>query len=788
MPAPTPEYHERVRLIDGQIAALKSQLDTPTAAVAAEQTKWEAGLQVQAQWQPLTPVEAKSAAGAALQTLDDGSMLVSGANPPSDVFTISAKTDLTSLSALRIEAIPDPSLPKGGSGRSPAGDFLLTKFAVTAEEASQSEKALTGRYVRVEVPGPGKLLSLAEVQVFRGSDNIAAQGKATQSSTDYEGPAELAIDGNTNGEYYAAKSTTHTRTEANPWWEVDLGSDQPIERIVVWNRTDGGTGTRLAGYRVQVLDAGRKVVWQESPAGVPSPSTSLSPSGVVNLVFADALADFAAAGASVQGLVKPDGKTAAGWSVTPQVAQPHWAVFVAAQSLARSSATLLRFRLEFAGKEPQRSLGRFRLSATSDQGVLRRLAVPADVLAIIDKAASERTEAERTKLAAHYRTLAPALKQVRDQIAALEKSKPALPTVPVMQELGADQRRKTFIQLKGNFLQKGEEVSAALPGAWNHAPDGVPPDRRLVADWLLAEGNPLTARVAVNRFWAQLFGSGIVPTEEDFGIQGELPSHPELLDWLAIEFVQREWDMKKLLRTLVTSETYCQTSRVTPERLTKDPQNRLLSRGARFRLEAEMVRDQALSLAGLLSHKLRGPSVFPPQPAGLWQAAFNGERSWTTSLGEDKYRRGLYVFWRRTIPYPSMTTFDAPSRETCSLRRFRTNTPLQAFVTMNDPVYVEASQALARRIMQEGGATPRERAAFGLQLCLSRPASEDQIASIVELYEAELTHYRADSAAAARMATDPLGPLPAGIDPAEAAAWTVVANVLLNLDGVLMRG
>jgi hypothetical protein len=200
-----------------------------------------------------------------------------------------------------------------------------------------------------------------------------------------------------------------------------------------------------------------------------------------------------------------------------------------------------------------------------------------------------------------------------------------------------------------------------------------------------------------------------------------------------------------------------------------------------------MVRDQALAIGGLLSHKLRGPSVYPPQPAGLWQAAFNGERTWTTSMGEDKYRRGLYTFWRRTIPYPSMTTFDATSRETCAVRRFRTNTPLQAFVTMNDPVYVEASQALARRILAEGGATTAERAAFGLRLCLIRPPSDSQIQSLAQLYESELAHYQSDAAAAQKFATEPLGALPAGTNPAEAAAWTVVANVLLNMDGVLMR-
>jgi hypothetical protein len=319
-------------------------------------------------------------------------------------------------------------------------------------------------------------------------------------------------------------------------------------------------------------------------------------------------------------------------------------------------------------------------------------------------------------------------------------------------------------------------------------------DRLGVARWLVSSDNPLTARVAVNRFWAQLFGIGLVRTEEDFGSQGELPSHPELLDWLAVEFMAsrgREspgWDMKRLLRLIVTSATYRQSSKVTPELVARDPLNRLLTRGPRFRLEAEMVRDQALALSGLLSRKIGGPSVYPLQPEGLWQAAFNGQRTWATSPGEDRHRRGLYTFWRRTVPYPSMATFDAPSRETCNIRRVRTNTPLQAFVTMNDPVYVECAQALARRIITEGGTTAEQRARFALKLALVQPPRDDQVKQVLALHQSELEHYRKQPKEAEKLATDPLGALPTGMDAAEAAAWTVVANVLLNLDGVLTKG
>jgi hypothetical protein len=327
-----------------------------------------------------------------------------------------------------------------------------------------------------------------------------------------------------------------------------------------------------------------------------------------------------------------------------------------------------------------------------------------------------------------------------------------------------------------------------VPAAFHPLPEGASLDRLGLARWLVDRRNPLTARVAVNRFWAQLFGIGLVETEEDFGTQGEPPSHPELLDWLALEFMRSGWDTKALLRLIVTSATYRQSSKARPELLAKDPRNRLLARAPRYRLEAEMVRDQALVLSGLLSRELGGPSVYPPQPEGLWQAAFNGQRTWATSTGDDRYRRALYTFWRRTIPYPSMATFDAPSRELCTVRRVRTNTPLQAFVTLNDPVYVEAAQALARRIVREGGASDEDRVRFALKLCLCRTPDPGQVEVLSALFRRELAHYRQDAEAARALATEPLGPLPAGMEAAELAAWTTVANVLLNLDGVLTKG
>jgi Protein of unknown function (DUF1553)/Protein of unknown function (DUF1549)/Planctomycete cytochrome C len=373
------------------------------------------------------------------------------------------------------------------------------------------------------------------------------------------------------------------------------------------------------------------------------------------------------------------------------------------------------------------------------------------------------------------------------EIKRLNQSRPAIPTLPVMVELPAGKQRETRVMVKGSFLSLGDRVEAGVPAAFHPLPERAPASRLGVALWLVDRNNPLTARVAVNRLWAQLFGVGLVETEEDFGTQGELPTHPELLDWLATEYVRLGWDTRALLRLIVTSATYRQSAKVTPDRLAKDPRNRLLSRGSRFRLDAEMIRDQALALSGLLSPKMHGPSVFPPQPPGLWQAAFNGQRTWATSQGDDRHRRGLYTFWRRTVPYPSIATFDAPSREVCVVRRIRTNTPLQAFVTLNDPVYVETAQALARRIVREGGCSDEARACFGLGLCLARPPTQDEVRQLTALLDTERAHYRANARGASEIVTDPIGPLPAGVDAVELAAWTIAANVLLNLDGVLTK-
>jgi mono/diheme cytochrome c family protein len=306
-------------------------------------------------------------------------------------------------------------------------------------------------------------------------------------------------------------------------------------------------------------------------------------------------------------------------------------------------------------------------------------------------------------------------------------------TTLVMRDLPADKQRRTRIHERGNFLNPGAEVAPAVLSAFHELPPDAPRNRLGLAQWLVSKENPLTARVTVNRLWARLFGTGLVESEEDFGTQGNLPSHPELLDWLATEFMRTDWDMKAILKTMAMSATYRQSSAVTPVLLEKDPRNRLLARGARFRLDAEVVRDQALAAGGLLSRKLYGPPVMPWQPEGIWMVVYNGE-SWITSDGEDRYRRGLYTFLRRTSPYPSMITYDAPTGELCTIRRIRTNTPLQALASLNDPVSMEAAQHLALRALREAGPDDTARATRLFELLLVRPPRAAELDRILQLH------------------------------------------------------
>ena len=351
--------------------------------------------------------------------------------------------------------------------------------------------------------------------------------------------------------------------------------------------------------------------------------------------------------------------------------------------------------------------------------------------------------------------------------------------------------RETFVLGRGQYDNPKDKVTANVPAFLPPMAPGLPMNRLGLAKWLVSANNPLTARVAVNHFWQEYFGTGIVKTSEDFGSQGEVPSHPLLLDWLATEFVRTGWNVKAMQRLIVTSATYRQSSRVTPELAERDPENRLLARGPRFRLPAELIRDNALAVSGLLDTRIGGPSVYPYQPEGLWEemalgGGFSGQ-SYTQSTGKDLYRRSMYTVWKRTVPPPALVTFDAPDREKCTARRSVTNTPLQALVLLNDPTYVEASRFLAERMLTQGGKTPTGRIDYAFRLATGRIPDAQERAVLLEQAQEALADYRQHSDQAAKLLAVGASKSDPRLDPKELAAWTTVAGIILNLDETITK-
>jgi hypothetical protein len=446
--------------------------------------------------------------------------------------------------------------------------------------------------------------------------------------------------------------------------------------------------------------------------------------------------------------------------------------------------TRLTLRVDHLDGTIGQGLGRFRLALTTAPDPLVGADLPARLRPVLNQAASERRRADAADLTAFFLSTTPLLAPAREAITAARKKLVDLeiPSTLIMGEKPSFERPSYELRERGSFTARGARVYAGTPKALHAMRDDLPVNRLGLARWLVDENNPLVARVAVNRLWEQVFGRGLVETSEDFGTQGTPPSNPALLDWLATEFIAKGWKQKAIIRTIVTSATYRQSSAVTPVLLDRDPYNRLLARGPRFRLDAEGIRDVQLAVSGLLSEKMHGPSVFPVQPPGIWNMPYSTDK-WTPSEGEDRYRRSIYTFWRRTSPYPSFMTFDATSREYCTARRVRTNTPLQALTLLNDPTSFEAARALASRMLTEpvAGATAASRAAFGVKVVLSREARPAEVDRLVALFEGERAHYQSRPEDAAAAAGPDVKSTP------ERAAWTIVANVLLNLDETVTK-
>jgi hypothetical protein len=672
---PAPPIQSQIKHLHERIAAVRQQLSDAENKLPAEQETWERRIVGKTKvWTALDLTKAISTGGAVFTNLPDQSILATGVNPTYDTYQIEAGTDLQNITAILLEVLPDPSLPKNGPGRwGQTGNFILDELGLTVVPESGNSAA-------------------TETVVF-------ANARADWEQQYYR--AEHAVDRN--------------------------------------------------------------------------PKT--------------------------------------GWAIGPKFGQPHFLIAQVKEPLTLKAGAKLSFRFDFYHGN-NHTIGRLRLSATMEADPEALWPVPADVADLIAIPATQRTPEQQQQLAALYRAVSPTIREIERELFRLNQREAELAsqrfTTLVMKE--RDEPRVTYIHERGNFLAKGKEVTAGVPAMLPPLPADQPTNRLTFARWLVNPENPLTARVTVNRLWERVFGVGIVRTSEDFGKQGETPSHPELLDWLACEFMSpsREvqdsrvtthasrqsphaWDVKHILKLIVMSATYRQSAATDEERLEKDFYNRLLARGPRFRMDPEMIRDQALAVSGLLNPEIGGPSVYPEQVPNLWkELGFLrpeiGMDEWPTSEGPDLYRRGLYTFWRRVCTYPPFATFDAPSRDVCVSRRPRTNTPLQALAALNEPSLLEAARVFAQRIMLEGGPNPSRQIEFAFRICLSRPPTRAERERLVAFYEQQLKSFERDARSAEEFLNQGFVDQPAGLDARQLAAWMMVANVLLNLDETITKG
>ncbi len=492
-----------------------------------------------------------------------------------------------------------------------------------------------------------------------------------------------------------------------------------------------------------------------------------------------------------------DGKDETAWGIDlgpGRRNQPRKAVFTAKEPIGFPGGAVLTFRLTQnhggwnSDDNQNHNLGRFRLAITTAAKAAAD-PLPAEVRAILAIPPARRTAAQSAAVFAYWRTTVPEWKDANAWIDSLWRQYPEGST-----QLALEERkwpRPTAILERGNFLKPGKVVEPGVPAFLSPLPAGVPLTRLTFARWLAGRDSPTTARAVVNRVWQAYFGTGLVATSEDLGVQCEPPSHPELLDWLAVEFMDSGWSLKHLHRLISSSSTYRQNSAFTPELLARDPYNRLLARGPRFRVDAEIVRDIALSVSGLLDDRIGGPSVCPPAPAFLFQPPTSyGPKVWNEALGRERYRRAFYTFRYRSVPYPMLQAFDAPNGDFACVRRSRSNTPLQALTTLNEPIYLECARALAIRTLFEGGSTDPDRVKYAFRRCLSRVPTEPERATLLGLLKRQMQRFEAPGANPWLLAAaDPARPpkLPAGVTPAQLAAWTAAARVLLNLDETITK-
>ena len=668
---PPDQMMQRAELLR-KIAQVEADLQHAAPDWQERMAAWEESVRNdQPEWTIVSPEQEVSGAQKHY-VLDDGSILAQGYAPTKHTTEFEVVTTAENITAVRLELLNDPNLPRGGPGRSIYGTCALTEFRLEAAPADGS-----GKMEEVKLAG---------------------------ATADVNPPEE------------ELEAIYHDKTDKK----------------------------RVTGPIAYALDKSNETAW----------TTDVGP-GRSNV--------------------------------------PRKAVFVLEQPLSLAGGAKLKFRLTQnhggwnSDDNQNNNLGRFRFAVTSAADA-KADPLPAAVRRAIAVPPGERSPGQVAAIFRYWRTTVPEWKEANDKIEELWQQHPQGTSQFTL--AAREDHRETFVLARGDFLQPTRPVEPGTPG-FLHPLGAETPTRLNFARWLVDERSPTAARSIVNRVWQAYFGTGLVATSEDFGLQGEAPSHRELLDWLAVQFMEDGWSLKKLHQRIVGSATYQQSSTVTPELLARDPDNRLLARGPRFRLSAEAVRDVALAASGLLNPKLGGPPVYPPAPAFLFvPPASYGPKVWNEDKGPDRYRRAIYTFRFRSVPYPALEAFDAPNGEVSCVRRVRSNTPLQALVTLNEPLFLECARALAMKTLAEGGATDAERIAFAFRRATARMPDETEAATLLALLAKQTERFSQEGAKPWDLAAgDPANPppLPAGITPAQAAAWMAVSRVILNLDETITK-
>lgn len=591
--------------------------------------------------------------------------------------------------------------------------------------------------------------------------------------------------------YYGAVGTKFTKLSDKSL--LATASSPPVSAYTISLKTKM---TNITGFRLEVLrdpnlpmyGPGRarngNFVLTEITAWAAPQS---DPARTNKIVFTNATADLSQKDFSITAAVDGISTNKTGWGADGGPGRrnlDHRAVFEAKEPIGYTEGTILTFHMEQVfGSE--HTIGRFRLSASTGPKPLRADPLSLELRQIVSSPSDKRSKEQHRKLFSAYRVtdkgFADANKKINEQM----DQWPVPPTTLVLAP--RSEPRETHIFKRGDFRKPGTGVVAGVPAILNPLPKEAPLNRLTLAKWLIDKQHPTVARVIVNRIWQQYFGRGLVSTAEDFGTQGDKPSHPELLDWLATQFMSQGWSIKHVHRLIANSSTYRQSSVVSPQLHERDQFNIFLARGPRFRVESELIRDIALSASGLLSPRIGGPSVYPPIPEGVLSLGYGVPMAWPPGTNDNRFRRGMYTFWKRAVPYPSMLAFDSPTGDFSCPRRIRSNTPLQALTTLNDPAFFEAAQALGLRVLKEGSGDERRRGRLAFRLCTGRDPDDAELNTILELYLDQLADLEEHTTRAVTVASrDPKNP-PPDINLHKAAAWTIVSRVLLNLDETVTK-